>query len=92
MTMPDHSPEIDDTLMDPTPWHTPGCLKRIGRTWAIPVWDARGTLVATTMRREVAERIVACANACKGIPTEDLEKMDGGELSGDWVDGKWIGG
>lgn len=44
----------------PEPWSFPARLK-----------DARGAFIPMT--EENARRVVACINACEGIPTEKLE-------------------
>jgi hypothetical protein len=34
-----------------------------------------GSVVGTTVIRKDADRILACVNACKGIPTEELSRV-----------------
>jgi hypothetical protein len=41
------------------------------------VYDADGSFVAGVMpptEQDVARRLVACWNTCRGIPTEDIER------------------
>lgn len=41
------------------------------------VWDDKGNIVVEScVSRDRAERIVACVNACKDIPTESLTALD----------------
>lgn len=55
--MADHSPE---------PWHV-----SLGFDHH-EIVDANGKMLATSQNKYVLERIVACVNACKGVPTEEL--------------------
>jgi hypothetical protein len=72
----------------PTPWSVEETT--IDRR----VVDANGTPIFGLIERdgrqfmviplqENAERIVACVNACAGIPTEDLQQLTHGELHWD---------
>jgi len=71
----------------PEPWKiaaTPPGHEGEGRDHLCWIQDSSGYFVAETeyadrveeVARADAERIVACVNACKGIPTEWLEKQD----------------
>jgi len=57
----------------PEPW-----TRKSG--WLEPVLDANGNIVVTTedviMQRYDLVRAIACVNACKGVPTEDLQKEE----------------
>lgn len=58
----------------PAPWYTHG-----DTGWVYETEDARNPLVIFA-DPEHAKRVVACVNACAGIPTELLESLELGEL------------
>lgn len=75
----------------PEPWH----IEENGYDeWTLEIRDANRTMIAaigflgtySEPNTENARRIVACVNACAGISTETLEKMDFGELAKVWAD------
>ena len=55
----------------PEPWAVCGCDG--SKVCRIPTIDFKHDTVAVTQNPADAERIVACVNACKGIPTEALQ-------------------
>lgn len=70
--MTNHTPE-------PWLWHEQGdaneyCLLTSGKDWVISFRQNGGLMPDT--QRDNARRIVACVNACKGITTETLERVD----------------
>ena len=54
-------------------WYAPDS----GDVYAVGVGD---TQIATSLTREHARRIVACVNACIGIPTTQLEAMNAQQI------------
>lgn len=83
-------------MPDPEQSHTPEpwVIKRWQRTLMI-IGNFDGThgqgLAHTVGLRGIdgldaanARRIIACVNACRGIPTEDLEDLDDGDLLTAW--------
>lgn len=53
------------------------CAPDSGDVYAVGVGD---TQIATGLAREHARRIVACVNACIGIPTAQLEAMNAQQI------------
>lgn len=53
------------------------CAPDSGDVYAVGVGD---TQIATGLTREHARRIVACVNACIGIPTAQLEAMNAQQI------------
>ena len=54
-------------------WYAPDS----GDVYAVGMGD---TQIATSLTREHARRIVACVNACIGIPTAQLEAMNAQQI------------
>ena len=63
----EHTPELELHL----PWR-----RGIGND-SSRIFDARGGLVAERLAPVVGSRVVACINACKGVPIEMLKGMEG---------------
>ena len=61
----------------PTPWRD----RNGGPLTLAGVSDANGATVFHCDDTETRDRIIAAVNACAGIPTEELESLDHGELT-----------
>jgi hypothetical protein len=66
-----HSPEPWEIPIDEEGWLCINCEG--GTVLGLPHW-IQNSMDATMLSLEDAKRIVACVNACKGIPTKVLDR------------------